>query len=531
MELKHVTVDELMRRNAAVYSDKTAIEFMGITYTWRQLDIITDHLASFYLEYGVREGTHVGIFSTNSINWVCTFLALAKIGAVSVLINFNYKYEELLHGIKYAGVEYLCYGEGFKETDFSELIERLRQEPVWKMRQYINIGRDRDGDWYIPEKVPYGTAESYQKLLEHKRKIKSSAVLSMIFTSGTTAEPKGVLLTQYQMLNVAREAAAAMHWSQEDRTCLALSLFHCFGLSTGLLANLVTGGEICLLENFRSQSVLRAVEKNRCTVLNGVPSLFLAILNNPGFAEYDLSSLRSGIIAGAGIRRQDYYRVKEAFGYESLQQSYGQTEASPSITFSGYSDSEEIKAVSVGKVIPNVELRIADPDTGEILQPGVSGEVQVQGFNVMEQGYYRKAAETKKAFTRDGWLKTGDLGMLDDAGNLYITGRSKDVIIRCGENISPKEVEEAVLEYPAVENVIVFGVEEAIVQEEVAACIIWKGESDEAGLRSYLKEHIANYKIPKYMYGFEEFPLHSNGKLNKKLLIEEAAKRRKKEDE
>lgn len=531
MELKHITVDELMAKNAALCPNKTAIEFAGTTYTWRELDIITDHLASFYLEYGVKEGTHVGIFSTNSINWVCTFLALAKIGAVSVLINFNYKYEELLRAVKYAGVEYLCYGEGVKETDFAELIERLRQEPVWKMKQYINIGRDRDGDWYIPEKVPYGTDDSYQQLLEHKRKIKSGADLSMIFTSGTTAEPKGVLLTQYQMLNIAREAADAMHWTGEDRTCLALSLFHCFGLSTGLLASLVTGGEICLLENFRSQTVLGTVEKNRCTVLNGVPSLFLSIMNNPKFGEYDLSSLKSGIIAGAGIRRQDYYRVKEAFGYEYLQQSYGQTEASPSITFSGYFDSVEVKAVSVGKVIPNVDLRIADPDTAEILPAGVSGEVQIRGFNVMEKGYYKKPAETKKTFTRDGWLKTGDLGRLDGDGNLYITGRQKEVIIRCGENISPKEVEEAVLEYPAVENVVVFGVEEKIVQEEIAACIIWKERADEAGLRKFLGEHLANYKIPKYMYDFPEFPLHSNGKLDKKLLIKAAEERRKKEDE
>lgn len=526
MVLREMTVNDLLEEKVAKYPDKTAVEFLECSYTWKELDEISDYLAAYYMECGVEKGTHVGIFSVNSINWVCVYLALAKIGAVSVLINFNYKYDELLYAVRYSRVEYLCYGEGFKEVKFQDLVDRLKAEKPWRMRQYISIGRDRDGEWYQKDKLPYIAPESMRMLKERKEQVHADDFLSMIFTSGTTAQAKGVRLTHYQLLNVAMEAGALMHWNETDIICLSLSLFHCFGLSTGLLANLVTGGMICLLPDFRSLTMLKAIQKYRCTILNGVPSMFLAMLNNPAFGEYDLSSLKTGVIAGSGVRRQDYIHVKQAFGYEALEQSYGQTEASPSITFSDYEDDLEIKAASVGKVIPNVELRICNPQNDTELPAGEEGEVQIKGFNVMKEGYYRKTAETRKVFAKDGWLKTGDLGYVDEDGNLYITGRSKDVIIRCGENISPKEVEEAIMEYPQVKDVSVFGIEAPVVQEEVAACIMCQGEFEEEALREFLKDRLANYKIPQYYYIFKEFPLRSNGKLDKKRLMQMVEKRR-----
>lgn len=531
MELKPITINELLAENVRRWPEETAAIFMDVHYTWREIDQITDALASYYLECGIRTGTHVGIFSTNSINWVCVFLALAKIGAVSVLFNFNLSVQELIRVADYSRIEYLCYGEGIKDVDFLPMIERLREEKIWRLRQFIAIGRDKRGKWYSVLDIPYQFKKQDERLLEVKQNVTSDHVLSMIFTSGTTAGPKGVLLTQFQMLNVAREAVDAMRWTKKDRICLALALFHCFGLSTGLLASLVTGGSICILPSFRSQVVLGAMEKECCTVLNGVPSMFLAMMNNPKFGQYDLSSLRSGIIAGSGIRKQDYCRVKEAFGYPCLQQSYGQTEASPSITFSGYDDAVELKAVSVGRVIPNVSLRVVHQRNGRLLPAGQKGEIQIQGFNVMKQGYYHMAAETKKAFTQDGWLRTGDLGYLDKDGNLFITGRIKDVIIRCGENISPKEVEDAILEYPYVKDVVVFGQEDAIVQEEVAACLICGEGYQEEELLQYLHERLASYKIPKYLYQFQKFPINSNGKLNKKSLLEAAGKMKRIKEE
>lgn len=531
MELKPITINELLAKNVRLWPEETAVIFMDARYTWKEIDSITDALASYYLECGIKTGTHVGIFSTNSINWVCVFLALAKIGAVSVLFNFNLSVKELIHVVNYSRIEYLCYGEGMKDVDFLPMIEKIKEEKIWRLRQFIAIGRNKRGKWYSVSEIPYRFQKTDERLLDIKQKVTSDHTLSMIFTSGTTAGPKGVLLTQFQMLNVAREAVEAMRWTQKDRMCLALALFHCFGLSTGLLSSLITGGSICLLPSFRSQIVLGTIEKERCTVLNGVPSMFLAIMNNPKFREYNISSLYSGIIAGSGIRRQDYYRVKEAFGYHCLQQSYGQTEASPSITFSGYDDAIELKAVSVGRVIPNVSLRVAHQRDGQMLPAGRKGEIQIRGFNVMKQGYYHMAAETKKAFTWDGWLRTGDLGYLDEKGNLFITGRIKDVIIRCGENISPKEVEDAILEYPHVKDVVVFGQEDDVVQEEVAACLICGEGYREDELLQYLSRRLAKYKIPKYLYLFQKFPINSNGKLNKKSLLEEAGKMKKIKEE
>lgn len=514
MELKNVTLNHTITKNAKEYPDKIAFEYEDYSYTWMELDKITDHIASKYLGDGITIGTHVGIFSTNSPNWICTYIALAKIGAVSVLINFNYKARELYDIVKYTRLEYLCYGEGYKDGKFADHIDYLRKNRIPKIKQFISIGQNESGQWYQISNVPYVSQLDYEKLQMHKKRVSSSDHLSMILTSGTTAAPKGVLLSHFQMLNIAYEATELMHWGKEDKICLSLSLFHCFGLSTGFLASLVTGCSMCLLPNFRSKQVLEAVEKYKCTILNGVPSMFLAIMKNPDFDRYDLSSLYSGIIAGSGIRRQDYFKVREGFGFSHLEQSYGQTECSPSITFSGYNDSLDIKAVSVGKVIPNVTIRIANPRKNIEVPTGQEGEIQVKGFNVMQHGYFLKKHLSKTAFTKDGWLKTGDIGALDEEGNLFVTGRRKEVIIRCGENISPKEIEESLLDYHGIEDVKVFGIEAPVVQEDVVACYVCNSGFDETDFKDFMKGRMADYKIPKYLIKFENFPLFSNGKLN-----------------
>lgn len=526
IRLSDLTVEELLQKNARRLGNKEALIFEGKTYTWQQVEDITDRLALRYLEKGIKKESHVGIFGINSLCWVMSFLALAKIGAVSVLINFNFKYQELLSQVRYADVEYLCYGRGGKEACFVQLAQKLEQEKNCPVRQCIGM-EDALSELKIWEEI---SQEERTLLSEKKAAVASGDFLSMIFTSGTTASPKGVLLSQYQMLNIAVLAAQAMNWDKEDRICLALSLFHCFGLSTGLLVGLTTGCTICILPDFHSKSVLRAVEEWSCTVLNGVPSMFLAIMKKQRLSDYNISTLKSGIIAGSGIRKRDYHQIKEAFGYEKLQQSFGQTETSPSITFSGYDDPDELKAVSVGRGIPYVEIRIANQETGEIQPPQQEGEIQIRGFNVMEQGYYKMPEETKAAFTKDGWLKTGDLGYMDLEENLYITGRKKDVIIRCGENIAPKEIEEAVLEYPGVEDAAAFGLEEEIVQEEIAVCLVSSVPISREELQSFLRERLADYKIPRYVYRWKEFPLHSNGKLNRKAL-KRAVEERKKEAE
>ena len=517
MELIDCTVGGLTTANAVKYPDKIAVEFQSISYTWAEVDRLTDALAFYFARDGIRKGDHVGIYSVNSIHFVLAFIALAKIGALSVLINFNNKYEELLEVIRYAKVTYLCYGDGFKETDFRKMVPDLRKEEGLSDLGLFDIGPLPDGKWFRAADIP-ADASDLRIVNEMKKEVRTEDFLCMIFTSGTTARPKGIRLTHFQTLNVAREAGAVMGWGPDDRICLCLSLFHSFGLSTGLLADLVNGCTLDLLPNFRSVSMLTAIEEHRCTVLCGVPSMFLAMMNNPRFGEFDISSLRSGIIAGSGVRANDYIRIRAAFGYRNLAQSFGQTETSPSITFTDENDPLALLTVSVGKPIPNVELRITDPETGKVLPQPQQGEVEVRGFNVMTEGYYEMPEENEKVFAGDGWLRTGDLGYLDLNGNLYIIGRQKDIIIRGGENISPREIEEAILLDPAVKDVCVFGVPDPVMQEEVAACLVMKDSFSEENMRALLKKHLADYKIPRYFRVMQEFPLRSNGKVDKEEL-------------
>ena len=519
MKLKETTVDQLLKYNAKYYPNEIAMEYHEYHCNWQEFDKITDCLAAKYLDYGIHKETHVGIFAPNSPNWVFTYIALAKIGAVSVLINFNYKNKELQSIVNYANIEYLCYGDKYKENDFFDMIKHLRKQKIWRMRQYIYIGPDKNQNWLnVEDFITYENKNNLENLIEKKAQVHSEDILSMLFTSGTTAQPKGVMLTQFQMLNIAKIACEQMHWNQEDKICLTLSLFHCFGLSTGLLASIVSGCSICVVESFRSKQVLELIDEKKCTVLNGVPTMFLAMMKNEEFDRYDLTSLKSGIIAGAGIRRCDYRNICNRFPINKLQQSFGQTETSPSITFSDFEDTLEQKEGTVGKVIPEVELRIVDDKRHIITEPFVSGEVQIKGFNVMQFGYYKRKTETKKAFTADGWLRTGDIGYLDNEKNLYITGRKKDIIIRCGENISPLEIEEVMMQYEGILDVKVFGVPDSFAQEEIAAAVSCYKSVEKEKLIAYLKENIADYKVPKYIYGFQAFPLLANGKVDIKTL-------------
>ncbi|MDK2808958.1 MAG: fatty-acyl-CoA synthase, partial [Clostridiales bacterium] len=473
MELKEMTVGQLLSRNAEQFPDTLAMEYHEWSYTWQDMNRITEHLAVKFYQDGIRKGVHVGIFCSNSPNWVFTYLALAKLGAISVLINFNYKEKELHAVLNYANIEYLCYGDHYKENDFKEIMRKLRKRQIWKMRRYIYMGPDEEGQWFHENSFFFENPKEIEGIEAEKGKVGTHDILSMLFTSGTTSQPKGILLTHYQMLNIAAIACDSMHWKREDKICLSLALFHCFGLSTGLLASLVSGCSICVIESFRTIQVLQEIQEKKCTVLSGVPTMFLAMMKNEMFSSFDLSSLVSGIIAGSGIRKCDYRNIVERFQMKKLQQSFGQTEASPSITFSDYEDPMETKEVSVGKAIPHTKLRIMDNRRRLELNPYEIGEIQVQGFHVMQYGYYKKKTETKRTFSADGWLRTGDLGYLDEEGNLYITGRKKDIIIRCGENIAPLELEEVFLQYKGVLDVKVFGVPDPFAQEEIAAAVCY----------------------------------------------------------
>lgn len=336
----------------------------------------------------------------------------------------------------------------------------------------------------------------------------------MMFTSGTTGQPKGVMLSHNNLVNSAIATAEGMGWKQSDKQLLAVPLFHCFGLTSGFLASIYAGCSIGIIEYYRTREILSHIKKFKSTVFNGVPSMFLALIRNPEFAAYDITSLRNGIIAGASITQMEYEKICRSLPRFDLRQSYGQTEASPCVTLIRPVDPALKKTQSVGRVIADVEVRIWDYQKEVVAEAGMTGEIQVRGYNVM-QGYYKLEQETKAAISPDGWLRTGDLGYLDQDGYLYVSGRIKEMIIRAGENIMPGEIERLILQTPFVQNVKVIGIKAEVVQEEIVACIIPTEtiEFSEERLIAFLKPKIAYYKIPGYFVLFEDFPRTASGKI------------------
>ena len=356
--------------------------------------------------------------------------------------------------------------------------------------------------------------------------IDESDLACILFTSGTTADPKGVMLSHGNLVRTALATIKAMNWQENDRMCISLPLFHCFGLTSSLLSGIILGSSMCILSNARSVNVLANIQKYECTILNGVPSMFLAIIKNAHFPEFDTKSLKSGIIAGSPLSKKEYMEICKKIPSITLLPSYGQTETSPAVSFALADDSLEKRVDSVGKILPEVEVQILDLQSKKPVELMESGEIVVRGYNVM-QGYYKMPEATENTLTSDGWLYTGDIGYIDNEGYLYLVGRKKDIIIRSGENISPTEITQALLEIDTIENAAVFGIPAEVVQEEIVACLILKEGAvfDENAIKEYLKERIAYYKIPSKFFVMESFPMTANGKVKtsaiKDLILEQ----------
>ncbi|MBC3796701.1 AMP-binding protein [Acetobacterium tundrae] len=504
VELIRHTINSFLKERVKKTPEKIAIVFEDDTYTWMELDQLSDGIALSLLESGVEKGTHVGIWSLNSPLFMLYTLALAKIGAVIVLINTRCHQSELEDLLVYADVTTLCYGEDTNTLKFSALIEQFDRKRLALLKRTIAMGKNKKD---IPEqyRMKMDDNADLELLGNAKKKVMPEDVLGILFTSGTTSAAKGVMLSHFATINIAIETATQLHWNETDKSCLGIPLFHCFGLSSGFMAGIYAGIEIHLLESYKTIRVLKCVEQNQCTILNGVPTMFMAMIKHPRFATYKLDSLNSGIIAGSYVNVNDYLTICEKLGMRKLQMSYGQTEASPSITFSDFEDTILYKSRSVGKVIPHVELKILADNQNEIC---------IKGYNTM-RGYYKLAAETQQAIDPEGWLHTGDLGYLDADGNLCITGRLKEMIVRGGENISPYEIENHIKNFPYVADVKVIGIEAEVLQEEIAACIVTDGRKkiSETEMREFLSQHLADYKIPKYFIFLKKFPLNASGKI------------------
>ena len=516
MELISRTIGQCLKEQAVHNGGQIAMEMDGDSWSFCRLDAVTDRISVRLHEMGVTRGTHVGIWSVNTPMWVALFLSLVKIGAIPVLINTCYKEEEVKGIVNYAEAEILFYGCRYKTMEYENIIAAIREDTP-KVKHYIPMNDfynlHEDGTLLPDERT---TAQSLQEM------VRPEDTACMIFTSGTTSLPKGVMLSHYSLVNNSLAMVRGMHWEVGDRMCIAVPLFHCFGITAGIVSCVIGGMAMHLIPYFKTAKVWEAVLNAHCTILNGVPSMFLALIRKPEYASQKAENLKSGLIAGSPVTKEEFLEICSRFPHMHLQPSYGQTETSPCVTLTEWDEPCEIKAVSAGKLLEHEQMRIADLSTGEALGTGEDGEIQVKGYHVM-QGYYHLPQATSNAFTSDGWLRTGDIGHLDEQGRLYITGRLKEIIIRAGENISPSEIEMVIRRLPWVEDVKVVGVPAEVMQEEIAACIIPKAgfSVKEDEVRQLVKQSLAHYKIPKFVLEFREFPLNASGKIHLKVLKEQ----------
>lgn len=524
MGLLNNTIGECLKRRVVETPNISAAAYEDECYTWAELDEISDYLAVHCLKIGISKGTHVAIWGVNSFSWIAHFFALEKIGAIPVLINICYRASELTDVLQYADVEFLFRGIRCKDTDYELVAKTLDFSRLPKLRRIIEMESIAETPWKTSKNYCVLSQDNKILLAEAVGKVYPDDIACMLFTSGTTSLPKGVLLTHNNLINNSLQHSKSMRWTKQDKMCVCVPLFHCFGITVCILAALHCGASLQLVKYYSTTEVLRTIHKYRCTILSGVPSMFLALINNKEFANYDISSITSGVIAGSPLPPDDYIKVCTALNKAKLQPAYGQTESSPCITMASYEDSIEKKSTSSGKVIPEIEVRIFHEATKTTLSAGQRGEIEVRGYNVMK-GYYNLPDATKATIRADGWLRTGDEGYFDEEGYLHVTGRIKDIIIRGGENISPTEVEAVLHQIEDVQDVKVVGMPTKIMQEKVVACIVLqKGKMlTSEYIKDYVLHHLAAYKTPEDVLFFDKFPMTPSGKINQKELKQQVA--------
>ncbi|MDY0212758.1 MAG: AMP-binding protein [Desulfuromonadaceae bacterium] len=514
--------------DALVYPDR------GLRYSYAEFDALCDRVARGLLGMGIKKGEHIAIWATNVPEWVVLQFASAKMGAVLVTVNTSYKASELEYVLKQSDSCALFLVDGFKDTDYIETLRRvvpelnhanagsLQSEKLPFLRHAIYIGADTPaGLQNFADIEAYGAQISDADFAAIKQSLDIHDVINMQYTSGTTGFPKGVMLTHSNIVNNGFNIGECMLLTEKDRLCIPVPFFHCFGCVLGVLAAVTHGTTMVPVEVFSPEKVLQAVETERCTALHGVPTMFIAELDHPTFDHFDLSSLRTGIMAGSPCPIEVMKRVIRDMHCSEITIAYGQTEASPVITQTRTDDPIELRVSTVGRALPNVEVKIVDIETGVTLPPGKQGELCTRGYHVMK-GYYQMEEATAKAIDADNWLHTGDLAIMDENGYCKITGRIKNMIIRGGENVYPREIEEFLYTNPAIADVQIYGVPDRKFGEQVMAAIKLKEGAtlNEEDVISFCKGQIANYKIPRYIKFVDEYPMTASGKIQKFKLRE-----------
>ena len=484
-----------------------------ITKTFNDVWHDINCLGTYMFAHGVKD-CNVAIIGENSYEWIIAFFAnlLGKI--VSVPLDPKLPAEDLAVQLNEGECKAIFYSEYYAPT-----VEKIKE-----------IGAPMDTYLYIPDFQKY--IDEGEKLLadgytEYKDVVVSPDDLAtIVFTSGTTGKSKGVMLTHYNILNNGQTIGDGMKFTHDDRLCITVPFFHCFGMVLALMSCISHGTPFVPIDMFNAKKVMDALVTKNCTAVHGVPTMFIAMLEHPDFDKYDFSHMRTGIMAGSPCPIKTMYDVSEKMNMHDIVIVFGQTEAAPGCTMTTTEDSLETRCATVGKAFPGVECKIVDPNTGETLPAGEIGEFCARGYNIMK-GYYKMPEATAQAIDKDGWLHFGDLAVCDENGYYKVTGRLKDMIIRGGENIYPKELEECLYHNDRVKDVQVIGVPSKKYGEEVCACVILKEGEDmtEEEIKAYYKENVAFFKIPKYVWIMDEFPMTASGKIQKFVLRDMAVEK------
>ena len=501
----------------------------GLRFSYKEFDERVDIFAKGLLAIGVRKGSKVGVWAKNVPDWMTLMFATAKIGAVLVTVNTNYKNAELEYIMKNADIHTMCMVNGYRDSDYVQILYdlvpelkttqrgKLRSEKFPELRNVVYIGQEKlRGMYNTSELMKLGTLVGDDELERAKSRVDCHDEINMQYTSGTTGFPKGVMLTSHNILNNGLTIGDRMHFTAADRLLICVPLFHCFGCVLGVCSVITHGSTMVMVEDFDPLKVLASVHRERCTALHGVPTMFIAELHHPMFDMFDLSSLRTGIMAGAPCPIETMKQVMDKMYCKEIISVYGLTETSPGMTASATTDSMEIRATTVGRAFPNVEVKVLDPQTNEECPPGTPGEMCCKGYNIMK-GYYKNPEATAAIIDENGFLHSGDLGVMDENGYFRITGRIKEMIIRGGENIYPREIENFLYKMPQIEAIEVAGIPSPKYGEQVGAFIKIKEGCTltEEEVKLYCRGQIARYKIPKYIFFVEGYPMTASGKIQK----------------
>ncbi len=530
------TIGGLLDHVADQYPDNDALVYpeLGLRYSYCQFNDVCRQVAKGLMKLGIKKGDNVAIWAYNVPEWVILQFATAKIGAVLVTVNTAYKSAELEYLLKQSDSSTLIMVKSFKDTDyvatFAEVVPELATAKDGHLsapklpflKNVIFIGDETPAGMLNFKRIAdLGAEVADDELASIEATLDIHETINMQYTSGTTGFPKGVMLTHHNLVNNGFQIGECMKFTDKDRLCIPVPFFHCFGSVLAVMASVTHGTAMVPVELFDPLKVLQTIEQERCTAVHGVPTMFIAEMEHPEFGKFDLSSLRTGIMAGSVCPIEVMKRAVKDMNLTEITSVYGQTESSPGITQTRTDDSVELRVATVGRALPGAEVKIIDIETGVTLPPGKQGELCARGYMVMK-GYYKMPEETAKVIDSDYWLHTGDLAVMDENGYCKITGRIKQMIIRGGENIYPKEIEEFLYTHPKVSDVQIYGVPDRKYGEQVMAAIVLKKgvTMEEEEVKAFCRGRIANYKVPKYVKFVDSYPMTASGKIQKFKLRE-----------